>query len=73
MEAQMKWTLKISTESDSGETMVHEVAILKTTEAFIKPASLGMSIEESKQIAANIQVCMVSDQVDRHNRAQFGY
>ena len=65
----MKWTLKLVAESDSGETTVHEVAILKRMEAFIKPASLGMSIEESKQIAANIQACMVSDQVDRHNRA----
>lgn len=65
----MKWTLKIVAESDSGETTVHEVAILKRMEAFIKPASLGMSIEESKQISSNIQACMVSDQVDRHNRA----
>jgi hypothetical protein len=44
----------------------------ETDEAFIKPASLGMSIEESKQIASNIQACMVSDQVDRHNRALTG-
>lgn len=65
----MKWTLKLVAESDSGETTVHEVAILKRMEAFIKPASLGMSIEESKQITANIQACMVSDQVDRHNRS----
>jgi hypothetical protein len=63
----MKWTLNLVAESDSGET-VHEVAILKRVEAFTKPVSLGMSIEESKQIAANIQECMVSDQVDRHNR-----
>jgi hypothetical protein len=69
MEEPMKWTLKLVAESDSGETTVHEVAILNRMEAFIKPASLGMSIEESKQIAANIQACMVSDQVDRHNRA----
>jgi hypothetical protein len=48
---------------------VHQIAILTRTEAFIKPAALGMSIEESKQIAANIQACMVSNQVDRHNRA----
>jgi hypothetical protein len=65
----MKWTLKLVAESDSGETTVHEVAILNRAEAFIKPAALGMSIEESKQIAADIQACMVSDQVDRHNKA----
>jgi hypothetical protein len=65
----MKWTLKLVAESDSGETTVHEVAILNRAEAFIKPAALGMSIEESKQIAANIQASMVSDQVDRHNKA----
>jgi hypothetical protein len=48
----MKWTLKLVAESDSGETTVHEVAILNRAEAFIKSAALGMSIEESKQIAA---------------------
>jgi hypothetical protein len=62
----MKWTSKLVTESDSGESTVHEVAILKSTEAFIKPASLGMCIEESKQIAANIQSCMVSAQPQMH-------
>jgi len=67
MEGQTKWTLELVAESDSGETTVHEVTILKRTEAFIKPAALGMSIEDSNQIAANIQTCMVSDQVDRHN------
>ena len=46
----MKWALKPVAESDSGETTVHEVAFLKRIEAFIKPASLGMSIEDSKQI-----------------------
>ena len=51
----MKWTLKLVAESDAGETTVHEVAILKRMEAFIKPESLGMNIEESKQTAANIQ------------------
>jgi len=65
----MKWTLKLITEFDSGETKVQEVTSLERTEAFIKPASLGMSIAESKQIAANIQARMVSDQVDRHNKA----
>ena len=48
---------------------MHEVAILNRVEAFIKPAALGMSIEESRQIVANIQACVVSDQVDRHNKA----
>jgi hypothetical protein len=65
----MKWTVKFVAESDSGETTVHEVAILNRAEVFIKPAALGISIEESKQIAANIQACMVCDQVDRHNKA----
>jgi len=65
----MKWTLKLISEFDSGKTMVHEVASLEREEAFIKPAKLGMSIEESKQIAANIQAHMVADQVDRHNKA----
>jgi hypothetical protein len=65
----MKWSLRLISEFDSGETMVHEVASLERKEAFIKPARLGMSIEESKQIAARIQVQMVSDQVDRHNNA----
>jgi hypothetical protein len=65
----MKWTLKLVTEFDSGETKVHEVTSLERTDAFIKPATLGMSIEESKQIAASIQARMVSDQVDRHNQA----
>lgn len=35
----MKWTLKLVTESDSGETKLHEVAEWKRTEKFIKPAS----------------------------------
>lgn len=65
----MKWTLKLISEFDSGETIVHEVASLEREEAFIKPAGLGMSIEESKQIAASIQSRMVSDQADRHNKA----
>jgi hypothetical protein len=38
----MKWTLKLISEFDSGETMVHEVASLERAEAFIKPARLGM-------------------------------
>jgi hypothetical protein len=42
---------------------------LERDEAFIKPARLGMSIEESKLIAASIQARMVFDQVDRHNKA----
>lgn len=65
----MKWTLKLITEFDSGETAMHDVAGWKRPEAFIKPASLGMSIKESKEIAVSIQVQMVSDQVDRHNKA----
>ncbi len=65
----MKWTLKLIREFDSGETKVHEVASWERAQAFIKPASLGTSIEESKQIAASIQAQMVSDQVDRHNKA----
>lgn len=65
----MKWTLKLISEFDSGETKVQEVASLEREEAFIKPAKLGMSIEESKQIAASIQAHMVSEQVDRHNKA----
>ena len=72
VEAQVKWTLEPVAESDSGETTVHEVAILKRMEAFIKPASLGMGIEERKQIAVNIQACLVSDQVVRHNWALTG-
>src|ERR1700728_4454463 len=54
---------------DSGERMVQEVASLERDEVLIKPAKLGMSIEESKLIAASIQARMVSDQVDRHNKA----
>jgi len=65
----MKWTLNLITEFDSGEKEIHEVANWERREVFIKPASLGISIEESKQIAANIQRQMVADQVDRHNRA----
>lgn len=65
----MKWTLKLIMEFDSGETGMHEVAGSERPEAFIKPASLGMSIKESKLIAASIQAQMVSDQVDRHNKA----
>jgi hypothetical protein len=65
----MKWTLTLITESDSGETKTHEVASWERVEAFIKPASLGISIEESKQIVGSIQARMVSDQVDRHNKA----
>src|SRR5208282_3894204 len=38
-------------------------------ETFIQPASLGISIEESRQITVAIQAHMVSDQVDRHNKA----
>jgi hypothetical protein len=48
---------------------VPQVASLERDEVLINPAKLGMSIEESKQIAANIQARMVSDQVDRHNKA----
>ena len=65
----MKWTLKLITELDSGETKVHNLASLERAEAFIKPASLGMNIEESKQITAAIQAHMVCDQVDQHNKA----
>ena len=65
----MKWTLTLITELDSGVTKVHEVANWERTEPLIKPASLGMSIEESKRVAASIQAQMVSDQVDRHNKA----
>ncbi|MDE3180971.1 MAG: ISKra4 family transposase [Acidobacteriota bacterium] len=61
--------MKLITEFDSGETAMHDVAGWKRPEAFIKPASLGMSIKESKEIAASIQVQMVSGQVDRHNKA----
>jgi hypothetical protein len=38
----MKWILRLVAESDSGETTVHEVAILRQPEAFIKPTTLGM-------------------------------
>jgi hypothetical protein len=65
----MKWTLTLTTESESGETKTHEVAGWERVEAFIKPASLGMSIEESKQIAAGIHGQMLSDQVDQHINA----
>lgn len=65
----MKWTLKLVTALDSGETKVHDMASWERTDAFIKPATLGMTIEESKRIAAGIQAQMVSDQVDRHNKA----
>ena len=65
----MKWTLKLMAEFDSGDTKVQEVASWERTEAFIKPASLGMSIQESKLITAAIQAHMVSDQVDEHNKA----
>jgi hypothetical protein len=65
----MKWTLKLITELDSGETREHEVIRLERIEDFVKPASLGMSIDESKQIAAGIQTQMVFDQVDHHNKA----
>jgi hypothetical protein len=65
----MKWTLKLISEFDSGETKAQEVASSERDEGFIKPARLGMSIEESKLIAASIQARMVFDQVDRHNKA----
>jgi hypothetical protein len=61
--------LKLITEFDSGATKLREVARLERAETFIQPASLGISIEESKQIAVAIQAHMVSDQVDRHNKA----
>lgn len=61
--------LKLITERDSGESEMPELASWERAEAFIKPVRLGTSIEESKPIAASIQAHMVSDQVDRHNKA----
>lgn len=65
----MKWTLKLVTELDSGETKTQEVTSWERVGVFIKPAILGISIDESKQIAASIQAEMVSDQVEGHNNA----
>ncbi|MDE3179691.1 MAG: hypothetical protein KGM47_08525, partial [Acidobacteriota bacterium] len=61
--------MEVVHEMDSGEMKTQEVSSWERVGAFIKPASLGMSIKESKEIAASIQVQMVSDQVDRHNKA----
>lgn len=65
----MRWTLKLNVESDSGEAKTHEVARWERAEVFIKTASLGLSLEEGKQFAANIQAQMVSEQVEQHNKA----
>jgi hypothetical protein len=62
VEVNMKWTLNLCAEPDPVEATAHEIA----SGASVKPASLGTSIEESKQIAANIQAKIVSDQVVRH-------
>ncbi len=50
-------------ELHSGETTVRCVASLERAEAFVKPASLGLSIDESKRLAAAIQAQMVADQL----------
>jgi hypothetical protein len=56
----MKWTLKLIAEFDSGNTMVHEVASLEREEAFIKPARLGMNIEESRSRPTfNLTWCLI--------------
>jgi hypothetical protein len=65
----MRWSLKLSVELETGETNTYEVAQVDREEAFIAPASLGLSITESKQILAAVQTQMVSDQVARHNEA----
>jgi hypothetical protein len=49
----MTWTLKLITESDSDGTKVYKVTSLERTDAFMKLATLAMSIEESKKIAAS--------------------
>jgi hypothetical protein len=54
----MKWTLKLVTESDSGETKVQDVAEWERKDKSAKPAHLGLTIEENKQIAASIQTRM---------------
>ncbi|MDE3178338.1 MAG: hypothetical protein KGM47_01655 [Acidobacteriota bacterium] len=69
MEVVHEMDFEAITELDSGETVMYEVASWKQPEAFIKPASLGISIEESKPIAASIHGEMASDQVDQHNKA----
>jgi hypothetical protein len=69
MEVQMKWTLRLITELDSGETTVQEAASLEWAEAFVKPGILGLSIDESKRIAAASSHANVADQTDRHNKA----
>lgn len=68
----MQWTLKLITGFDFGEREMHEVAIWERAETFIKPASLGMSIGESKPMVARIQAQMVSDPVGRPNPALTG-
>ena len=65
----MNWSLKLIAEFDSGDTKVHAIANWGRAEVFIKPADLGMSIDESKQSAACFQTRMVSDQVERRNKA----
>jgi hypothetical protein len=65
----MRWSLKLSVELETGETNTYEVAQVDREEAFIAPASLGLSITESKQILAAVQTQMVTDQVARHNEA----
>jgi hypothetical protein len=65
----MRWSLKLSMELETRQTDTYEVAQVDREEAFIAPASLGLSITESKQILAAVQTQMVTDQVARHNEA----
>jgi hypothetical protein len=68
----MRWSLKLSVEPDTGEAITYELAHLDREEVFVAPASLGLTIDEGKQILAAVQTHMVTDQIARHNQALKG-
>ena len=61
--------MKLSVELDTGKAINYELAHLDREEAFVAPASLGLTIDEGKKILAAVQTHMVTDQIARHNQA----
>ena len=61
----MKWILKLVAEVVPGKAMEHEVATIERIEEF-SPATVGLTISESKAILAGLQKQMVTAQVQHH-------
>ena len=65
----LKWKLKLMAELVPGECVEYDVTEWKRGEE-VTLGSLGLSLEEGKNILAEIQARIVAAQIERHGQAQ---